>query len=74
MTPAQRVRATVDKLNKATAQRGKLPTGGDQRMLSEAVNTGATAKNLARMTVKKSTPGAPEPLAEMIRKARKSYS
>ena len=72
MTPAQRVRATVDKLTKSQASRGKLATGGENRQMSEAVNTGANAQTLAQMTVKKAESGATEPLAELIRKARKS--
>lgn len=72
MTPAQRVRSLVDQLNKKQALRPRMPSGGDQRSLAEAINTGANARNLAQMTVKVGQPGATEPLAAMIRKARES--
>lgn len=72
MTPAERIRSLVDRVNKLAAQRPKLPSGGDQRTLAEAVNTGANARNLAQMTVKVAKPGATQPLAELIRKARES--
>lgn len=71
MTPEARIRALVDKLNKTKASRPPLPTGAAGRSLSELVNTGAQARNYAAMTVKKpQAPGAPQPLAELIRKMR----
>jgi hypothetical protein len=72
MTPEQRIRSLVDRVNKAKAARPKLPTGGDQRSLAEAVNTGANARNLAQTNLKVGQVGATEPLAALIRKARES--
>lgn len=69
-TPQEMVRATVDRLGKMKALRPKMPSGGDQRMMAEAVNTGANARNLAQMTVKGGKLGATQPLADLIRKAR----
>ena len=44
MTPHEKLRTLIDKLNK---QRPVLPTGGDGRMTAEAVNTSAIAKGQA---------------------------
>jgi len=52
-TPAQRMRALVDQLAKAAANRPQLPTGGDVRTTDEAMGTGAAARGLARMNTKK---------------------
>jgi len=74
MTGPQRVRATVDKLNKRKAMRPPMPTGGVERMQAEAVNTSANARGLAKMATRKpQRPEGTKSLAEEIRKARKSY-
>jgi len=44
MTPQDKLRALVDKLNKQTP---RLPTGGDNRMTAEVMNTSAIAKSQA---------------------------
>lgn len=44
MTPQERLRALIDKVNKQTP---RLPTGGDGRMTTEALNTSAIAKGQA---------------------------
>jgi hypothetical protein len=44
MTPQDKLRALIDKLNKQTP---RLPTGGDNRMAAEAINTSAIAKSQA---------------------------
>jgi hypothetical protein len=38
--------------------------------MGELVNTSANAKGMAGVNVKTSTPGATQPLAELIKKAR----
>lgn len=47
MNPAQRIRATIDGLNKGLAAQPALPFGGDNRMQEEAMNTGAAARGIA---------------------------
>ena len=71
MTPQQRIRATVDRLNKTKAARPAMPKVNEQRSLDELINTGANARGMAKMNVKASTVGAIEPLAVLIKKARK---
>lgn len=44
MTPQERLRALIDKVNKQTP---RLPTGGDGRTTAEALNTSAIAKGQA---------------------------
>ena len=48
MHPLASVRARIDKLNKLQA-RHPLPTGGDNRRTSEAINTSAMARGLASL-------------------------
>ena len=49
MHPVLRLRQMIDKLNKQAAAHPPMPSGGDARMTSEAVNTGANARGLAAM-------------------------
>lgn len=44
MTPHEKLRSLIDRLNK----RPSYPTGGDGRMTAEAINTSAMARNLAK--------------------------
>lgn len=72
MTGPERLRALLDRLYKAQASRPPMPSGGSNRMMEEAVNTGANARGLASLSTKKpKQPGAIEPLAALIQKARK---
>jgi hypothetical protein len=74
MTPEQRTRALVDKLTKSAAARPDLPKVRTGRNVQELMNTGAAARNLAKMSVKKDEAGKPDSLADKIRKARsKTY-
>lgn len=54
MKPDDLLKKVMDQANKLQA-RTKLPTGGDGRMLEEAINTSANAKGLASLTTKKPT-------------------
>ena len=44
MTPEEQARKLVDKFTKTYAKNPMLATGGDGRMSSEAMNTGAIAR------------------------------
>ena len=71
-TPAQLIRATVDKLNKSAAKSPFVPKKTDRRMADELVNTSANARAMAKMNVKSGQVGATEPLSALIKKARKA--
>jgi hypothetical protein len=49
MNPKQQMRSIVDRMNKSKAKRAPMPTGGDNRMGEEAMNTGAAARGRAGM-------------------------
>lgn len=69
MTPHEKLRALVDRVNKRAAKAN--PTGGDNRMGEEAMNTGAVARNQALMN-KVPKPVRPMPLHELQRKGTKT--
>lgn len=67
MTPHEKLRALVDRVNKNSAKRPA--TGGDGRMGEEAMNTGAVAQNQAMMN--KALPmGQTLPLRDLQRKGK----
>jgi hypothetical protein len=60
MTPQQKMRAIVDRMNKQRAARAPLPTGGDNRVTEEALNTGAAARGRAQMATVAPPPVPPQ--------------
>jgi len=61
MSPHEKLRALIDKLNKQP----HLPTGGDGRMTVEAVNTSAIAKGQAIDRYKPGKVAQTKPLREL---------
>lgn len=61
MTPHEKLRALIDKLNKDS----RLPTGGDTRITAEAINTSAIAKNQALDRFKPAVAVKPKSLKEL---------
>lgn len=66
MSVLDALRAHVDRLNKCEAERPPLPTGGDNRTLSEAINTGANARS-AQVSSMKTAPMKVLPLRELMK-------
>ena len=61
--PVEQLRALVDRLNKQAALRPAYPTGGDMRQTEEALGTGAEARTMAAMRVKKAKKPAEGPVS-----------
>lgn len=64
-----KLRAAIDRLNKAPS----IARGGDRRSLEEIMNTAAIAKGKAIDQVKQVKSMETQPLASLMRQARKSY-
>lgn len=62
MTPHEKLRTLIDKVNK---QKQQLPTGGDGRTVEEAINTSAIAKGQALDRYKKGSVAKTLPLREL---------
>jgi hypothetical protein len=61
MTPHEKLRTLIDKLNKQP----RVPTGGDNRMTAEALNTSAIARNQAMDRYKPGKVARTMPLREL---------
>ena len=61
MSPHEKLRSLIDKLNKQS----HLPTGGDGRMTAEAINTSAVAKGQAIDRYKPGKVAQTRPLREL---------
>ena len=66
MSVLDNVRSLVDKFNKTYAKAPMLATGGDGRMTSEAINTGAIARAQGQQKIIPRTVGH-MPLRELVK-------
>ncbi len=71
MSTLDNVRKLADKFNKTYAKAPLLATGGDGRMTSEAVNTGAIARAQGQQRVIPRTVGH-MPLSELIKRSKQT--
>lgn len=68
MSILDKLRAHIDAVNKRAAELPEMPTGGDNRTLSEAIETGAAARGLAAMSTKKAQVAVrPMPLRDLVK-------